>query len=118
MGLITLDFSSVKENVLLDEGTYAATIKKAETKNSSTGKPMLVVLFEENETGTGLFENFLLTEEAAWKLKQLASAVGLDTSEISELDTDELIGVEVKIKVIQEAYQDELKNRIKKILAA
>lgn len=115
---INLDFSSVPGNVLLDEGTYNVSIKKVEEKVSSTGKPMLFVVFEEEETKTGIFENYVLTAECLWKVKELLAAAGYETSGALEFDPQELIGLVFKAKVVQEDYNDSKTNRIKKIFAA
>lgn len=116
--MINLDFSSVKGNVLLEEGLYNVTIKKVEEKVSSTGKPMLFVVFEEETTGTGIFENYVLTEECLWKIKELLDAAGIDTDEAVEFEPTELIGLSFKAKVVQRDYNDNKVNSIKKIFAA
>lgn len=115
--MVNLDFSNVKGNVLLDEGVYSVAIKKAEEKVSSTGKPMIFVVFEEAETGTAIFENFVLTEDCLWKLKELLDAAGFDTADGIELDPNDLIGLTFKAKIIQRDYNDSKLNSIKKIFA-
>lgn len=115
---INLDFSSVPGNVLLDEGNYNVAIKKVEEKVSSTGKPMLVVLFEEETTKTGIFENYVLTEDCLWKVKELLTAAGYDTSAVLEFDPNDLVGLVFKAKIVQDDYNDSKVNRIKKVYAA
>lgn len=115
---INLDFSSVPGNVLLEEGMYNVSIKKVEEKVSSTGKPMLFVVFEEEETKSGIFENYVLTEECLWKIKELLAAAGYETSGALEFDPQELIGLVFKAKIVQDDYNDSKVNRIKKIYAA
>ena len=118
MANMTLDFSNVRGNVVLEEGTYNLTIEAVEEKTSSNGNPMLQVRFREEETKTAVFENYVLQENCLFKLKDLLSAVGLETDGITELDTDSLIGVIVKAKVIKEEYNGSDVNRIKKVFAA
>ena len=116
--MITLDFSEVKDQIVLDEGMYNVTIKKAEEKVSASGKPMLFVVFEEDETKSAIFENYLLTPEALWKLKDLLKAAGFDTSASMDFDPSELVGIPFKAKVIKEEYNGEERNKIKKVFAA
>lgn len=119
MANLNLDFSSVQSgNTLLEEGMYTVTLESIEEKVSSNGKPMLLVRFREDTTQTALFENYVLAENCLWKLKELLSAAGLECDGIVDFDTDELIGLMFKAKVIQEDYNDSKVNRIKKVYAA
>lgn len=119
MANLNLDFSSVQSgNTLLEEGMYNLTLESVEEKTSSTGKQMLLVRFREETTQTALFENYVLAENCLWKLKELLNAAGLECDGMLDLDTDELIGLMFKAKVIQEDYNDSKVNRIKKIYAA
>lgn len=119
MANLNLDFSSVQSNnTLLDEGTYNVTLENVEEKISSSGKPMLLVRFREESTQAALFENYVLTENCLWKLKELLSAAGLECDGSVDLDTDVLVGIMFKVKVIQEDYNGSPVNRIKKIFAA
>lgn len=115
---MNLDFSSVPSREPLEEGLYECLIKKVEEKTSSNGKPMISVLFEETESKAGIFENYVIQENCLWKLKELLDAVGMDTSAQVNLDTTELEGVIVKCKVIQDEYNGDIVNRVKKIFAA
>lgn len=115
---INLDFSSVPGNVLLEEGMYNVSVKKVEEKVSSTGKPMLTIIFEEENTKTGIFENYVLEEKCLWKLKELLSAAGYDTANSLDFDPQEIVGLVFKAKIIQRDYNDSKTNSIKKIFAA
>lgn len=119
MANLNLDFSNVQKQVLLDEGVYNVTLKKLEEKTSSTGKPMLLATYIEEQTGSALFENYVLTEEALWKLNELLTAAGVDTSAgMVGIDIEALQGLMFKAKVIQREYNGEMRNSIKKIFAA
>lgn len=118
MANLNLDFSNVQSNVVLEEGMYNVTIEKVEEKTASTGKPMLLVRFKEEEQGAVLFENYVLTEEALWKLKELLSAAGIECNGAVDFDTDELVGLMFKAKIIKEQYNGSDVNRIKKVFAA
>lgn len=117
--MASLNFSEIPSREPLAEGMYVMTIEAAEEKTSSTGKPMILVRFKEPETNTAVFENYVLTLEALWKLKELLDALGVDTS--ANMDSADvaalLVGQSVKAKVIQDTYQDNITNRIKKVYA-
>ena len=118
--MLNLDFSSVSSREALDEGVYNLQIAKVEETTSSTGNPMLKVEFDVMgvEGNRKLWDNFVLIDKCLWTLKELFDALGVDTSEIVEMDVTELVGMEVQAKVIQEEYNGDTVNRIKKILPA
>ena len=115
---INLDFSSVPSREPLEEGVYHLQIAKVEETNSSTGNPMLKV--EYNVLGVEgnrkLWDNYVLIDKCLWKVKELFDALGIDTSALVEMDVNELVGMEVQAKVIQETYNGDIMNRVKKIL--
>ena len=115
---INLDFSSVPSREPLEEGVYHLQIAKVEETNSSTGNPMLKV--EYNVLGVDgnrkLWDNYVLIDKCLWKVKELFDALGIDTSALVEMDVNELVGLEVQAKVIQETYNGDIMNRVKKIL--
>ena len=115
---INLDFSSVPSREPLEEGVYQLQIAKVEETNSSTGNPMLKV--EYNVLGVEgnrkLWDNYVLIDKCLWKVKELFDALGIDTSALVEMDINELVGLEVQAKVIQETYNGDIMNRVKKIL--
>lgn len=116
--MLNLDFSSVPSREPIAEGVYHLQIAKVEETTSSTNNPMLKVEYDvlDVEGGRKLWDNFVLIPKALWKLKELFEALGIDTAEIVEMDVQELVGMEVQAKVIQETYQGDIVNRVKKIL--
>lgn len=118
MANLNLDFSNVKSNEPLNEGTYNVTIEAVEEKTSSTGNPMLLVRFREEQTGTAIFENYVLTEKCLWKFKELLDAAGIECDGAVDIDTDLLVGLSFVAKVTLDDYNDSKVNRIKKIYAA
>ena len=116
--MLNLDFSSVPSREPLEEGVYHLQIAKVEETNSSTGNPMLKV--EYNVLGVDgnrkLWDNYVLIDKCLWKVKELFDALGIDTSELVEMDVTELVGLEVQAKVIQETYNGDIMNRIKKVM--
>lgn len=116
--MINLDFSEVPSREPLEEGVYTITVAKAEETTSSTGNPMIKVEFDVQgvEGQRKLWDNFVLIPKALWKLKEFFDAMGIPTDNIVEMDVNELVGQTVQAKVIQETYNGEVVNRIKKIL--
>ena len=118
--MLNLDFSSVPSREPLEEGIYNLTITKVEEANSSTGNPMLQIEYDVNgvEGNRKLWDNYVLIDKCMWKLKELFDALGIDTSDIVEMDVTELVGMQVNAKVIQETYNGDIVNRVKKIYPA
>jgi hypothetical protein len=118
MANMTIDFSNVQGNVVLEEGTYVVNLEAAEMGTSASGKEMLKVRFKEPESGAAIFENYLLQENCLWKLKELLSAAGYEATGAVDFDPADLVGLSFKAKVIKDNYNDSDVNRIKKIFAA
>lgn len=116
--MLNLDFSSVPSREPLAEGVYHLSISKVEEKQSSTGNPMITVEYDvlDVEGQHKLWDNYVLIDKCLWKLKELFDAIGIDTSSIVDMDIQELVGQEVQAKVIQELYNGEAQNRVKKVM--
>ena len=119
MATLNLDFSNIPSREPLPEGVYPASIAKVEQVISSTGKPMLKVEFDihsEGYEGRKVWGNYVLTENCMWKVKELFSALGLDTEAIVDIDTDDLLGLSCNLKIAQREYEGTIQNEIKKAL--
>lgn len=118
--MLNLDFSNVPSREPLDEGVYSLRIASAEEKVSSTGNPMLSVEFDVVgvEGNRKLWDNYVLIDKCLWKVQELFKALGIDTKQIVTMEPNELVGYEVQAKVVQEDYNGDTVNRIKKILPA
>lgn len=116
--MLNLDFSSVPSREPLEEGMYNLVVAKVEETTSSNGNPMLKVEYDVQgvEGNRKLWDNYVLISSTMWKVKEFFVALGVDTEEIVEMDVAELVGAELQAKVIQEMYQGEVVNRIKKVL--
>lgn len=116
--MLNLDFSSVPSREPLEEGVYHLRIAKVEETTSSTGNPMLKVEYDVMgvDGSRKLWDNYVLIDKCLWKIKELFDAIGVDTSELVEMDVTELVGMEVNGKVIQETYNGDIVNRIKKVM--
>lgn len=115
---INLDFSSIPSREPLEEGVYHLQIAKVEETISSTGNPMLKVEYDVLgvEGNRKLWDNYVLIDKCLWKVKELFDAIGIDTSVLVEMDVNELVGMEVQAKVIQETYNGDIMNRVKKVM--
>lgn len=116
--MLNLDFSSVPSREPLEEGVYHLRIAKVEETTSSTGNPMLKVEYDvmDVDGSRKLWDNYVLIDKCLWKIKELFDAIGVDTSELVEVDVTELVGMEVNGKVIQETYNGDIVNRIEKVM--
>lgn len=120
MASLNLDFSNVTSRDPLPEGVYDVAIAKVEqTVSKSSSNPMLKVEFNvlsEGYENRKLWANYVLTEAAMWKVKELFESLSLDASAAVEMDTDELIGLTCKAKVTQREYDGNIQNEIKKTM--
>jgi hypothetical protein len=112
----TLNFSGVGSGKVLPEGVYQLNIDDVQEKVSSSGNPMLLVRFKEPQENTAIFENYVLIPDSLWKLKELLTPCGIDCDGEIDFDPQSIVGMTVTAKVIQELYQGEPKNRVKKII--
>ena len=117
---IRLDFSNIEggEFEPIPAGDYLVEIEKCEAKTSSSGNDMLTMTFnvvEGDYAGRKIFDNYVLTEKALWKLKSLFVALGEDVDGILEFDPSDLIGQTFLATVsIEESPGYDPANRIKK----
>jgi len=100
----------------LEEGQYYAKLPEApELKESSTGKPMLVFIWEMADgeaAGRKLYDNVVLS--VAWKVKQYCELAGIESGK--ELDTQDFKGMEAVLSVGQEPGNrnpEVMRNKIK-----
>ena len=122
--------------VPMPEGSYSAIIESVDLGKSSKSKvPMITVEYKiiDNEEfkNRKLYDYFTLetksgepNEAGMRSLKKLIiAALGEDRANADDFDTDELEGQQVTLVVKQEQYEDEggdeqVSNRVKKVLAA
>ena len=104
----------------LPSGQYYAKIVNPDDftlTESQSGKPMIKVawtVMEGEYEGRKVFDNIVLSID--WKVKQYCVAAGIESG--SSLDTDDFIGLEGLIQVVQQEYKGETRNNIKTVLAA
>ena len=112
---LKMDFTGVESFVKCAEGEHIAVLREVEEKSSSNGNDMLAVTFEVTKgtsTGAKLYDNFVLTEKALWKLKGYLEVVGVKADGKIVVDLDKLVGKACIISVSHEEYNGNTKARI------
>lgn len=111
-----LDFSELKENVIMKEGEHDLVIKSAKECTSSNGTSMLKVGFEDEE-GAFAMDNICLEGPGAFKAKQFFKALGLDDDQVADMEPSDLVGMQVSAVTSVEEYNGEDRARILKYTA-
>ena len=123
MATVKLDFSGVESYLKCAEGEHVASLKEAELKTSEAGNDMIACVFEVvagASTGARVFDNFVLTEKALWRLKTYLECLGIKADGKLKLDLSKLIGKKCIIEVAHEEYKGQTRARIsdfKKLVA-
>lgn len=117
--MINLDFSNVTGGNYepMPAGDYVLEIEDIEERVSKAGNEMLNITFNVAEgeyEGRKIFEFYVLTENALWKLKNLLVALGIDTEGQVDVSVDDLVGeMLIGNVVIQEQEGYDPSNKIK-----
>lgn len=115
-----LDFSKVEFYVRCSEGQHTAKIVEVQENTTQAGDDMLTMVFEVikgDSKGARVFDNFVLTDKALWKLKQLLQVIGIKCDGKIALDLDKLVGKVCDIAVYHEEYNGKMKARIDEYIA-
>lgn len=115
MAVVKLDFSGVESYLKCAEGEHIAALKEAELKTSEAGNDMIACVFEVvagASSGARVFDNFVLTEKALWRLKTYLECLGIKADGKLKLDIDKLIGKKCIIEVAHEEYKGQTRARI------
>lgn len=99
------------------EGEYRATLETVEEKTSKADNPMYVLTFQAYNGDDSIFvTEYVVIPKFVWKLKRLASALGVLTMfENGSFDPEAFIGHSLTVELTiekQEGFDD--KNRIGK----
>lgn len=119
-----LDFSGVEAYVKCAEGQHIVKLVEIEETESQAGNSMLNATFKVvkgQSTGATLYDNFVLTEKALWKLQAFLVAIGMKADGRITLDLDNLVGKTCIVEVAHEEYDGKTRARIqefKKLSAA
>ena len=113
---LKVDFTGVESYIKCDEGEHIVKLTEVTEKTAeSSGNEMLAVVFEVTKgscAGARLFDNFVLTEKALWKLKSYLEVVGIKADGKIAINLDNLIGKTCIVTVSHEEYKGQLKARI------
>lgn len=115
MAFVKVDFSGVESYIKCDEGEHVAVLKKTELKTSEAGNDMIACTFEVvagASTGARVFDNFVLTEKALWRLKTYLECIGIKADGKLKLDLDKMTGKKLIIGVSHEEYNGQTRARI------
>lgn len=124
MAVLKVDFTGVESFIKCEEGEHIAVLKKTEVKTSEAGNDMIACVFEVvsgSSAGANVFDNFVLTEKALWRLKSYLEVIGIKADGKLKLDTDKMKGKKCIIEVSHEEYKGQVRARIqgfKKLNAA
>ncbi len=110
-----LDMSKVEAFTRCAEGVHTAKIIEVQENTTQAGDDMLTMVFEVikgDSKGAKVYDNFVLTDKALWKLKQLLQVVGVKCDGKIVLDLDKLVGKVCDILVYHEEYNGKTKAHI------
>ena len=110
-----LDMTNVEIYTHISEGIHRVKVASCEDKTTQAGDDMITIAFEcvkGDDKGTRVFDNFVLTDKALWKLKQLLTALNVKCDGKIVLDTDKLIGKQCDVDVFHEEYNGQLRARV------
>lgn len=116
MAKIKVNFTGVDTFVRCEEGQHVVKlIEIKETESQSSGSDMLAATFEVikgKSKGARLYDNFVLTDKALWKLKVYLEAVGLKADGKVVVDLDKLLEKVCIVEVFHEEYQGQARAKI------
>lgn len=112
---VKVDMTGVESYSKASEGIHTAKVAEILEKTSQGGDDMLQFSFEiikGDDKGSRVFESFVLTDKALWKLKSFLQAVGMKADGKLVLDLDKLIGKICDIEVFHEEYNGQKRAKI------
>lgn len=112
---IKVDMTGVEAYSKVNEGIHAAKIVEVEQTQSQAGDDMITVAYEVTagpDKGGRVFDNFVLTQKALWKLKVLLKALGMKCDGRLIVDLDRLIGKACDIEVFHDEYNGQIRAKI------
>lgn len=114
-----LDFTGIEAYVKCAEGQHVVKLVEIEETESQAGNDMLNATFQVvkgTSTGAKLYDNFVLTEKALWKLQSFLVAVGMKADGKITLDLDKLVGKTCIVDVAHEEYEGKTRARIQEFI--
>jgi hypothetical protein len=115
--IITVDFSKVEDQKLVDEGEYNCRVVSVEEKEGDKA-PYLAWKFEiesdDDANGAILYNNTSLSEQSLWNLRNLIECMGHDApKKVMDLDLDDFIDNPVGLVVVHDdSYDGKPRNKV------
>lgn len=112
---VKVDMTGVETYTKASEGIHTAKVSEIEDKVSQGGDQMLQFTFEiikGEDKGCKVFDNFVLTDKALWKLKSFLQAIGMKADGKLKIDLDKLIGKTCDIEVFWDEYNGQTRSKI------
>lgn len=109
------DFTNVQSFKRCEEGIHTVKLVQIDEGTSQAGDDMLKATFEVvsgNSKGARVFDNFVLTDKALWKLKMMLQGMGIKCDGKIALDLDKIVGKLVDVEVAHEEYNGQKRARI------
>ena len=123
MPLLDLDLTDAQDFSLIDEGGYDAEVSGVSDTEQGPKAKFIIITYtitEEPYAGRELDRRYPVEGAGAGFLLEIWNKLTgeeLTIGEMSQIDTDDLIGVACKIIVGHREYEDETYNDVKKVLA-
>lgn len=112
---VKIDFTGVQAYKKCEEGIHVAKLIQLDEGTTQGGDDMLKATFEVTKgdsQGARVFDNFVLSEKALWKLKLFLTSIGVKSEGKIVLELDRLIGKSVNIEVGNEEYNGQVRAKI------
>ena len=112
---VKVDMTGVETYSKASEGIHTAKVSEILEKTSQGGDSMLQFAFEiikGEDKGCKVFESFVLTDKALWKLKSFLQAIGMKAEGKLKIDLDKLIGKVCDIEVFWDEYNGQTRAKI------
>ena len=112
---VKVDMTGVETYSKASEGIHTAKVAEILEKTSQGGDDMLQFAFEiikGKDKGCKVFESFVLTDKALWKLKSFLQAIGMKAEGKLKIDLDKLIGKVCDIEVFWDEYNGQTRAKI------
>jgi hypothetical protein len=107
----------------LPDGRYPCYLYELNEKTSQNDNQFFEFVFKVKEgvegAGRQFWHNCTITPNSLWNLKRTLIALGIPAEELEKkisIDSDELVGREVVVEVINEMYDNRPVNRVKRVL--
>ncbi len=101
----------------VEPGTYPARVDKITNRTSTKGNPVMLLHWAitgtEPPAGTKVLESCTMTPESFWRLEDLFASIGVKVDNSGQgFESDDLLGKECKIVVIDDTYEGKLRSKV------